>query len=60
MGDPYYRDHLPALGMSLPSASPKTTATLTVGSKVSVQLDLETVKALQEEHGGWNDNMKEV
>ena len=29
-------------------------------AKVSVTLDIDSVKNLQENHGGWNDKMKDV
>ena len=50
----FYRDHLPVL---------ETYASYTkwsIGDRVRIDLDLETFQSLQENHGGWVDNMEEV
>ncbi|XP_063229552.1 E3 ubiquitin-protein ligase MIB2 [Bacillus rossius redtenbacheri] len=66
VGGFYYRDHLPVLGKGqdqqvgacrLPG-SPRH-LTFNVGDKVMVRLDVETLKHMQEGHGGWNPRMAE-
>jgi len=50
----FYRDHLPVL---------ETYASYTkwsIGDRVRIDLDLETFQSLQENHGGWVDNMEEA
>nr|CAD7261111.1 unnamed protein product [Timema shepardi] len=65
-GGYYYRDHLPVLGQGpdvqvgaarLPS-SPRH-LTFNVGDKVKVLMDVDTLKHMQEGHGGWNPRMAE-
>ena len=58
MGYSFYLDHLPILGVSTPCNDPNQR--LDVGDRVRVELDVETVKLLQEGHGGWDERMKEV
>ena len=58
MGYSFYLDHLPVLGMSAPCNDPNKR--LAIGNRVKIELDLETVKLMQEGHGGWEDKMKEV
>lgn len=69
-GPTYYRDHLPVLGMG--SASDRAIVTLrgasgqsqrspfSVGDRVEVLLDIESLKIMQDGHGGWNPKMSEV
>ena len=48
---------------SVPVSSPPifaTSTSLVPGDRVRVQLEVEIVKMMQEGHGGWNDQMKEV
>ena len=40
--------------------APPVTQKLASGDNVRVQLDIEVFKAMQEGHGGWNDQMAEV
>ena len=50
----FYRDHLPVL---------ETYASYTkfsIYDRVRIDLDLETFKSLQENHGGWVEDMQEV
>ncbi|XP_035211065.1 E3 ubiquitin-protein ligase MIB2-like [Stegodyphus dumicola] len=63
VGGYYYRDHLPILGQIVEDNSSKPTALnhprFSVGDKVQVLLDIETLKIMQEGHGGWNPRMAE-
>jgi E3 ubiquitin-protein ligase mind-bomb len=43
----------------LPGSSPRH-LTFNVGDKVKVLMDVETLKQMQEGHGGWNPRMAEV
>ena len=45
------------VGGSVPN---DTSGDIAAGDTVRVDLDLETVKLLQEGHGGWDDTMAEV
>ncbi len=56
-GGAFYKDHLPLLGEDHKLAVKKV---FRVGDRVSVDLELEVVKRLQNGHGGWSDGMKEV
>nr|CAD7425712.1 unnamed protein product [Timema monikensis] len=56
-GGYYYRDHLPVGAARLPS-SPRH-LTFNVGDKVKVLMDVDTLKHMQEGHGGWNPRMAE-
>ncbi|XP_075213933.1 E3 ubiquitin-protein ligase mind bomb 2 [Lycorma delicatula] len=64
-GGNYYREHLPILGHRLSSqvneCVPNAPRTLTFnqGDKVRVTMDIETLKGIQEGHGGWNARMEE-
>ncbi|XP_042895609.1 E3 ubiquitin-protein ligase MIB2 [Parasteatoda tepidariorum] len=59
----YYRDHLPILGQVVEAAStkppPSNHPRFNVGDKVQVLMDVETLKIMQEGHGGWNPRMAE-
>ncbi|XP_022698616.1 E3 ubiquitin-protein ligase MIB2-like isoform X1 [Varroa jacobsoni] len=63
----YYREHLPVLGVMpagaagggpiVPISRSNQPPRFSVGEHVKVQVDLETLKALQNGHGGWNPRM---
>jgi E3 ubiquitin-protein ligase mind-bomb len=55
-GMSFYRDHLPFVGedVQIPEGYYE------VGDNVCVDCDSETVRFLQEGHGGWADGMREV
>lgn len=60
----YYRDHLPVLGEEVErlvahSAPSRQSILFSVGDRVKVILDVETLKKRQEGHGGWNPRMAE-
>lgn len=72
-GPTYYRDHLPVLGMGSPSDTLAVTprgggggaqtmqrSFFSVGDRVEVLLDIESLKIMQDGHGGWNPKMSEV
>lgn len=71
-GPTYYRDHLPVLGMGSPSERAVVTlrgassaqlqqrSPFSVGDRVEVLLDIESLKIMQDGHGGWNPKMSEV
>lgn len=63
-GGYYYRDHLPILGQTVEAHQTKYPQVqhpqFNVGDKVKVLLDVETLKVMQEGHGGWNPRMAEV
>lgn len=46
----------------MPESVPNAPRTLTFnqGDKVRVTMDIETLKGIQEGHGGWNARMEEV
>ncbi|KAJ1522563.1 hypothetical protein ONE63_001749 [Megalurothrips usitatus] len=66
-GGSYYREHLPILGQGLEHVlvgalanrllGPPSPLTFSVGDKVKVHKDVETLKTLQSGHGGWNPRM---
>lgn len=66
-GGYYYREHLPILGQGLEHVLVGALAnrllgapsplTFSVGDKVKVNKDVETLKTMQEGHGGWNPRM---
>ncbi|KAJ8668122.1 hypothetical protein QAD02_009785 [Eretmocerus hayati] len=65
VGGTYYKEHLPLLGQVYPTvpasniaSSPSHTKFL-VGDKVKVVKSLDTLKEMQEGHGGWNPRMAE-
>ena len=58
-GQYYYPAHLPVLGKTVQDSTPDQ-ASVSSGDMVRVQLDLDMFKALQEGHGGWNDQMAGV
>ncbi|KAH9495555.1 E3 ubiquitin-protein ligase mib2 [Bulinus truncatus] len=48
----YYKSHLPAVGKR-----EKVVPKFRAGDKVNIILDAESVKKMQDDNGGWNDNM---
>lgn len=70
-GGVYYKDHLPLLGQSVQTIENPVTngdatssenpgprhLTFLVGDKVKVMKDINTLKTMQEGHGGWNPRM---
>ncbi|KAG0412538.1 hypothetical protein HPB47_010336 [Ixodes persulcatus] len=64
----FYRDHLPILGVgsAVDSQAPRAGAQaplhsqFSVGDRVEVLLDIESLKIMQDGHGGWNPRMSEV
>ena len=46
--------------VSTPPVFAATSSNLVPGDRVRVELELEIVRMMQEGHGGWNDQMKEV
>lgn len=59
-GLPYYPEHLPILGSSQVHAEIMAKCAFRKGDRVRVGVDLDTLKRMQEGHGGWNDNMARV
>ncbi|KAF8774870.1 E3 ubiquitin-protein ligase MIB2 like protein [Argiope bruennichi] len=63
VGGYYYRDHLPILGQNVEATCSKPNSLnqprFNVGDKVQVLMDVETLKVMQEGHGGWNPRMAE-
>lgn len=61
VGGKYYRDHLPCIGeVSQPDgSSPSANAgnAFAIGDKVSIAVPVETLKTMQEGHGGWIPEM---
>lgn len=59
----YYRDHLPVLGETVEQQVAKLSSVkhpmFNVGDKVKVLLEVDTLKVMQEGHGGWNPRMTE-
>lgn len=60
----YYKEHLPLLGQlvqmnadSVSTTLPNVKQTFSVGDKVKVRVDVETLQNLQSGHGGWNPRM---
>ncbi|KAI8750685.1 E3 ubiquitin-protein ligase MIB2, partial [Biomphalaria glabrata] len=51
-GGCYYRDHLAVLGKQ-ETVAPKYKS----GDKVNILLEVEEIQRLQEDHGGWTDQM---
>ncbi|KAF4522286.1 hypothetical protein B566_EDAN010994, partial [Ephemera danica] len=63
-GGSYYRNHLPLLGQEVEAAVSKPNSnprhlTFNVGDKVKVAMPVETLRHMQEGHGGWNPRMAE-
>lgn len=63
-GGYFYRDHLPVLGMG-PAVETQALrapahSQFSVGDRVEVLLDIESLKIMQDGHGGWNPRMAEV
>ncbi|KAM7312463.1 E3 ubiquitin-protein ligase MIB2 isoform X1 [Ixodes scapularis] len=64
----FYRDHLPILGVgsAVDPQAPRAGAQaplhsqFSVGDRVEVLLDIESLKIMQDGHGGWNPRMSEV
>ncbi|CAN7984895.1 unnamed protein product [Ixodes hexagonus] len=66
----FYRDHLPILGECgrsagsggncLAGAQAPLHSQFSVGDRVEVLLDIESLKIMQDGHGGWNPRMSEV
>ncbi|CAL1541883.1 unnamed protein product [Lymnaea stagnalis] len=52
IGGVYYRSHLPILGQVIDSG-----CDFKIGEKVKCRVDNDVVKALQQNHGGWADEM---
>ncbi|XP_055898219.1 uncharacterized protein LOC129928325 isoform X2 [Biomphalaria glabrata] len=52
VGGHYYKTHLAILGKR-----EKVPQKFKVGDKVNIIIDVEAVKRMQEDHGGWNDGM---
>ena len=70
-GGSYYKTHLPKLGQNpesliIPhsnnsvSRSTSDDPPFEVGERVRVLLGVDTLRDMQEGHGGWNDKMEEV
>lgn len=64
----FYRDHLPVLGVGS-TVDPQALragsqaplhSQFSVGDRVEVLLDIESLKIMQDGHGGWNPRMSEV
>ena len=53
-GYSFYRDHLPVFGTVVCNTDQ------TIGSRVKIELDIETVLQLQIDRGGWQEGMDEV
>ena len=58
-GYSFYRDHLPALGITSNESATRNTR-WSIGDRVKIDLDLEVVQSLQQGHGGWTYGMYEV
>lgn len=60
-GGYYYRDHMPVLGQpeEQQPVVPALRPTFSVGDRVKVCLDKESLMKLQQGHGGWNPRMAE-
>ena len=67
----YYKMHLPKLGQNpesliIPHSSNSVSRSTSddppfeVGERVRVLLGVDTLRDMQEGHGGWNDKMEEV
>lgn len=56
----YYPDHLPVLGKPVEESPTEEKADIASGDLVRVQLEVDVFKAMQQGHGGWNDQMVEV
>ena len=56
----YFPDHLPILGKAIEESPVDSKPDIHSGDLVRVQLDVELFKAMQEGHGGWNDQLVEV
>ncbi|XP_019848978.1 PREDICTED: E3 ubiquitin-protein ligase MIB2-like [Amphimedon queenslandica] len=66
----YFPDHLPVLGKKIQEkdiydtkatpAGKGSDGGIAAGDQVRVQLDVDVFKALQEGHGGWNDDMAQL
>lgn len=56
----YYPDHLPVLGKPVEESPTEEKADVASGDLVRVQLEVDVFKAMQQGHGGWNDQMVEV
>uniref|UniRef100_A0A2C9KKJ0 Mind bomb SH3 repeat domain-containing protein n=1 Tax=Biomphalaria glabrata TaxID=6526 RepID=A0A2C9KKJ0_BIOGL len=54
-GGHYYKSHLALLGKR-----EKVPQKFKVGDKVNIIIDVEAVKRMQEDHGGWNEGMIKV
>ena len=70
-GGSYYKTHLPKLGQNpesliIPHSSNSVSRSTSddppfeVGERVRVLLGVDTLRDMQEGHGGWNDKMEEV
>uniref|UniRef100_A0A2R5LAE8 RING-type E3 ubiquitin transferase n=1 Tax=Ornithodoros turicata TaxID=34597 RepID=A0A2R5LAE8_9ACAR len=65
-GGYFYRDHLPVLGVGVTvdteACSSRQTrhSQFSVGDRVKMLLDIESLKIMQDGHGGWNPRMTEV
>ncbi|KAL1116546.1 hypothetical protein AAG570_005018 [Ranatra chinensis] len=64
LGGTYYCDHLPVLGRDMEvyenrGEGVSSHLTFSVGDKVKVVVDVDTLRRLQEGHGGWNPRMVE-
>lgn len=62
VGGHYYRSHLPILGEKIEEHDSHQDSNLTfiVGESVSVTVDVEALKKMQEGHGGWNPRMSQI
>ena len=56
-GGPRFINHLPLVGRRI---EPPTATRFTVGQQVVLNVDLETLRRIQDGHGGFNVNMKEA
>lgn len=56
----YFPDHLPILGKAIEESPVDSKPDIHSGDLVRVQLDVELFKAMQEGHGGWNDQLVEI
>ncbi|KAK9500491.1 hypothetical protein O3M35_001746 [Rhynocoris fuscipes] len=61
---PYYPTHLALLGVNIEEALDETPQpeylVFTVGEKVKVNVDADTLHKMQDGHGGWNPKMVEI
>ncbi|XP_067951450.1 E3 ubiquitin-protein ligase MIB2-like [Watersipora subatra] len=58
-GGQYYRDHLPLLGQLTEQIHAPPPCPFKIGNKVKVDMDADTLRQMQEGHGGWNPKMAE-